>query len=322
LVPTAVSAGELTFDAAGPAYTLSGGGTITITAPLGAGLSAARSATINTPVNLANDQQWDVTSGQTLTVNAAIGGAGLTKQGGGTLSAAGIDNDSLTLSAGTLALQGSTVRTNHLAVASGARLDLAGGRMIVRGDDLGSYNGTSYTGITGLIASGRNGGGWAGSGIVTSKTDATSGNYTSIGVARASDILPATATATALWAGQTISGTDTLVMYTYGGDATLDGKITIDDYVRIDSGISAGLTGWSNGDFNYDGKVSIDDYTTVIDANIGNQNGFVFPTAGGMDGGSVTAIPEPATLGLSALAAGLLLVRRRRRWGWGMGTFK
>ena len=94
-------------------------------------------------------------------------------------------------------------------------------------------------------------------------------------------VRPATAMATGTSAGQTITGTDTLVMYTYGGDANLDGKINVDDYIKIDSGIAAGLKGWSNGDFNYDGKVNIDDYTTVIDANIGNQNGFVFPTASG-----------------------------------------
>jgi hypothetical protein len=102
-------------------------------------------------------------------------------------------------------------------------------------------------------------------------------------------------------------------MYTYGGDANLDGKINIDDYVRIDSGIAAGLTGWSNGDFNYDGKVNIDDYTTVIDANIGNQNGFVFPTGSGIgEGMNAVAVPEPAALTV-ALGGVALLARRRRR---------
>ena len=99
----------------------------------------------------------------------------------------------------------------------------------------GTWNGSAYTGVTGSVASGRNGNAaplWDGNGIVTSQSTATNGNYHSIGVARASDVQPATATATALWAGQIITGTDTLVMYTYGGDATLDGKINIDDYVK------------------------------------------------------------------------------------------
>src|SRR4029077_17016795 len=137
-------------------------------------------------------------------------------------------------------------------------------------------------------ATGRNGNAlplWDGSpGIVTSQSDATGGNLTSIGVARASDVRPNTATETANWAGLAITGTDTLVMYTYGGDANLDGKINIDDYVRIDSGFAAHLRGWTNGDFNYDGKVNIDDYTTIIDPNFSNQ-GPTFFTAGGLDEG-------------------------------------
>ena len=75
-------------------------------------------------------------------------------------------------------------------------------------------------------------------------------------------------------------------MYTYGGDANLDGKINILDYVRIDQGIQAGLTGWTNGDFNYDGKINILDYANIIDQNIVNQ-GPAFPTAGGLDGGGL-----------------------------------
>jgi hypothetical protein len=48
-------------------------------------------------------------------------------------------------------------------------------------------------------------------------------------------------------------------MYTYGGDANLDGKITVDDYGRIDFNVGLGTAGWYNGDFNYDGKITVDD---------------------------------------------------------------
>jgi hypothetical protein len=104
-------------------------------------------------------------------------------------------------------------------------------------------------------------------------------------------------------------------MYTYAGDSNLDGKINVDDYIRIDNGISSGLTGWSNGDFNYDGHVNIDDYT-VIDSNVATQ-GAPFATSGGVAGGSassfVTAVPEPAVLLPTFVAASPLLLRRRRR---------
>jgi autotransporter-associated beta strand protein len=199
-------------------------------------------------------------------------------------------------------------------------LDLSDNHLIVKAvGQTGSWTGSNYDGLTGQIATARGTGNfWDGaSGISTSQTQAIGSNYTTLGIATASDIRPNTATETSIWAGQTITGTDTLIMYTYGGDATLDGKINIDDYVRIDSGISAGLTGWVNGDFNYDGKVSIDDYITVIDANIGNQTGTFF-SSGGLAGGGgglsgVTAVPEPAAGGLFMISAAMLARRRSRR---------
>src|SRR6185503_17777449 len=133
--------------------------------------------------------------------------------------------------------------------------------------------------VTPLIASGRNGGGWGGSGIVTSQTQALSGNFTSIGVATAAQVKGILPAQTATWAGQVVTGSDTLLMYTYGGDANLDGKINVDDYGRIDFNVNLGVGGWYNGDFNYDGKINVDDYG-IIDFNVGIQ-GAPFFTAGG-----------------------------------------
>ena len=155
-------------------------------------------------------------------------------------------------------------------VASAGTLDLTNNKLIVNGGVVGSWTGTAYTGLTGLIRSGRNGGNWSGSGIVTSQTAATSSTLTSIAVATAAQVKGIAATATAVWAGQTVTGSDALVMYTYGGDANLDGKLNVDDYGHIDSSIPIGLTGWFNGDFNYDGKINVDDYG-IIDFNIGIQ---------------------------------------------------
>ena len=118
-------------------------------------------------------------------------------------------------------------------------------------------------------------------------------------------------TETSTWAGQTVTATDTLVLYTYGGDANLDGKINVDDYGRIDLNIPLGTRGWYNGDFNYDGKINVDDYG-IIDFNVGIQ-GPPFPTAGGSAGGGVSAVPEPGAAGALLTAASLWRALRRRK---------
>src|SRR5205823_13689242 len=72
------------------------------------------------------------------------------------------------------------IHTGFLSVTGTGRIDLQDNKLITTNaiGTLGSGN--TYTGVTGLIQSGRNGGGWNGSrGIVTSQTDATSGNFTS-----------------------------------------------------------------------------------------------------------------------------------------------
>jgi hypothetical protein len=159
-----------------------------------------------------------------------------------------------------------------LSVAATARLDLKDNNLILDYADpdpspLGTWNGSAYTGVAGLIASGRNGGNWSGSGIVT--TSAT-GDYTTLGLAEAPQVLDFSNSITAAWGDQTVDATTVLVKFTYGGDDNADGKINIDDYVHIDQGVAAQIAGWFNGDFNGDGKINIDDYV-IIDSNIVSQ---------------------------------------------------
>jgi hypothetical protein len=104
-------------------------------------------------------------------------------------------------------------------------------------------------------------------------------------------------------------------MYTYGGDANLDGQINVDDYGRIDLNIPLGTSGWFNGDFNYDGKINVDDYG-IIDFNVGIQGTpfFAGSSAGAASGlGGVSAVPEPASIALIAIGAGAIVAGRRRR---------
>src|SRR5205807_6946084 len=116
-----------------------------------------------------------------------------------------------------------------------------------------------------------------------------SDSFTTLGVASASQVKSINPGDTAVWNGQSVTGSDTLVMFTYAGDATLDGKINVDDYGRIDFNVGLGTAGWYNGDFNYDGKINVDDYG-IIDFNVGIQG----PPLGG--GPEIAATPRVARL--------------------------
>jgi hypothetical protein len=170
----------------------------------------------------------------------------------------------------------SALFVNSLTITASGRLDLSNNQLVLTyfgASPIGSWNGSIYTGITGLVTSGR---------IVSS---AARGTFTTLGV---SD-----------------SSSSVVVKYTYGGDANLDGKVNVDDYVRIDSNVGLpGTSGWSKGDFNYDGKINIDDYV-IIDANIAAQ--------GPPLGSSASAVLSQVTLPVGALPVTWLHVEARRR---------
>jgi hypothetical protein len=161
-----------------------------------------------------------------------------------------------------------------------------------------------------MIQSGRGDGHWNGHGIVTTLAAAQPpSSLTSLGIARADEAGRAGGT----FGGVSVLAADTLVMYTYAGDANLDGRINIDDYAQIDSHVNLpGVAGWFNGDFNYDGKINVDDYG-IIDFNIGVQ-GAPFSTSTEPFAG-LAAVPEPGAIGVIALAALSLSSRARRASG-------
>lgn len=166
---------------------------------------------------------------------------------------------------------GHVIWTDALAFSPTGRLDLKDNDLIIRNGVIGSWDGTAYTGVTGMLASGYNGGAWDGAGIVTSMSAATGGNtLATLAAASAAELFGITAGQTALWGAETVDGTCVLVKYTYAGDANLGGVINGDDYFRIDSAFPQALHGWTNGDFNYDGMIDGDDYF-LIDSNFPQQ---------------------------------------------------
>ena len=131
---------------------------------------------------------------------------------------------------------------------------------------IGGWNGSAYTGVTGMIARGYNFGAWDGSGIITSAAQAATG-VTTIAVAEAADVLYITGDETAWYGGDVLDATTVLVKYTYAGDANLDGAIDGADYGAIDNWVQfPGTTGFFNGDFNFDGVIDGADYGIIDNA--------------------------------------------------------
>ena len=151
-------------------------------------------------------------------------------------------------------------------MVSGTQFDLADNDLIVDYDvasPAGTWNGSnSYTGLTGLIAAGRQQLGWNGNGIVSSAARVNS-SVTTLGVAEASDALQLGLGQSGVFSGETVDSTAILIKYTYLGDLNLDGRDNIDDYGIIDGAIGRGFTGYYHGDVNYDGKIDIDDMATL-----------------------------------------------------------
>ena len=107
---------------------------------------------------------------------------------------------------------------------------------------------------------GYNAGAWNGTnaaGVINSSVAATSSIADAVGYGLGSEIAPTTI------GPFTIAPGDTLVRYTYYGDADLNGVVNFDDYSRTDAGFNARRTGWVNGDFDYNDVINFDDYSLI-----------------------------------------------------------
>ena len=202
------------------------------------------------------------------------------------------------------------LRANTVSIAAGAKLDLKDNKLITN-TAAGTSSGGIYNGIQGEVQRAYNFGAWDQAGLTTSMPDAAAG-LTTIGVATGEQVRGLGPTDTDTFAGQTITGASVIGMYTYAGDANLDGTIDGGDYGIIDNFVQVpGADGYANGDFNYDGVIDGGDYG-IIDNNIQAQ-GAPFPTSGSAGLSGVTAVPEPSACGLALLMSAGLFGRRRRR---------
>jgi len=258
----------------------------------------------------------------TLTANiSSAGGQAITKTGAGTLAVNRLISGAVNVSEGNLRVNsngtsGATSKVPGVSVntAAGAKLDLMNNDMIVTNTSPGDYAGGSYTGLIGLIARSYGFGEFTGPGI-TSSTAAGNQQLTTLAITRATDAFGISPGDTVVWSGQPVSGSDTLIAYTYAGDVNLDGIVDAADYGIIDNYFQfPGTTGYANGDFNFDGVIDAGDYG-LIDNSFQLQSGALISSAPGGSAAlsGVSAVPEPGAATLAAVATIALLARRRRR---------
>ena len=156
--------------------------------------------------------------------------------------------------------------------------------------------------VRAYLLAGHDGGTWSGDGIVSSLADST--NY-GLGYATAAQL-----NAGGTYAGLPVVDSDTIVRYTRYGDANLDSLVNLNDFNALAANFGQGGRQWFQGDFNYDGLVNLNDFKRLA-ANFGlSASG---PEVTPQDWSNLAAaVPEPAAMGLIAVAGPVLLRRRRR----------
>jgi hypothetical protein len=111
--------------------------------------------------------------------------------------------------------------------------------------------------------------------------------------------------------GMPVDMNSILIKYTLMGDLNLNGRIDSDDFFLIDRGFGNGLNSlnpYLNGDIDYNGQINADDYA-ILDRAYAMQ----VIAAGGTPSElpRISAVPEPATVGLLTFLLPLLARRRR-----------
>jgi hypothetical protein len=191
------------------------------------------------------------------------------------------------------------------------RLDLTNNAAIV---DYPTVGPSPAATIRSQIVAGRGGSGfgatWTGNGITSSTaaaTVATDPESRSVGYAENST-LPLGPYVT--FRGQSVDDTSVLMVYTRTGDANLDGIVDDTDVTIVSATYAPGVPQphWALGDFDYNGFV--DDADVTLLGVFYDPSTPIGAFAASSVGPGVSAIPEPATLLLLALAVCLAAATR------------
>ena len=217
-----------------------------------------------------------------------------------------------------------SVTLKTTSVIAPGKLDLKDNKVVITAQPVGSFNGTSYTGVTGMIASA----------LQLQRVERQRPDHHRCRRRRtaspASSSPPRSRRFTCMFGGVSVAPSNVLVMYTYAGDADLNGVVDAVDYGTIDNWIQfPGTDGYCNGDFNYDGVIDAVDYGHDRQQHPASRSAHphrwrlrqlpgalpMDAAGGGTTMSGVTAVPEPsaAAAAVSPCSPRALLTRRRRR---------
>ncbi|HEX8521540.1 MAG TPA: PEP-CTERM sorting domain-containing protein [Tepidisphaeraceae bacterium] len=249
------------------------------------------------------------TNGFNSSVGNIDGGSGdFNKLGAGKLTVNRLAAGNLKIAAGRIDVRASGAAdrvsyVNTLSLAAGTTLDLNDNDLVVSGMSFGDVRNLVMAGYSDSVDTSK-------TGLISSKGQ-TAGNT----ILALFDNALVGATDYPFGSGTTISSTAIVGVYTVFGDADLNGQVTADDYLAVDSNLGRAVApgeGWISGDFDFSGTVTPDDYIAV-DSNLGRSvNGM---SASGMAAAGAVVVPEPGAVGVVMMGVGMMGTRRRRQLG-------
>jgi hypothetical protein len=320
-VDVPVTVGKIEFDHTS-AYTIAGSNPLTLDVAAGTAQITVNSGshTISAPLTLADNTGVNVApAASNLSITGALNAAAasLTKTGAGSLTVNNVRAMGLAINGGTVAIEpdGTNAGTSNIggltiAGATGAwtaKLDLANNDAVVR--STAATKAADLARLNDQLRSGYAMGGWTGTGITSSAAAASATFETGlVMIDNAVFQYPE-------FSGQTVNDDSILLKFTYYGDIDANGEVNADDLTVFANNFGR-LSGAAqvDGDIDFDNDVDADDLTVFA-------NNFGKGVGAPLDAGVVAVVPEPASLVLAALGAGVALstLGMTRRWRHGNG---